>query len=257
MDGYVVIGTKLDTKQLETDLKTAKKDLTNFQKEEERLLKEKGKVDSKLAGYEEEKAQIRAGTDELLKKAETEDQVNNLLNMENGQLENLSAKYGTQITQNDQINTKLEQNKINQELIKKKIADTNRELAKSKGYAKINQEVKDINKSLTNVVKKVGKWALAVFSVRGAYALVRQASSTLARYNEQYAKDLEYLRFILAQTLAPVLQFLVNLAYKLLSYIGYIAKAWFGVNIFSKASAKNFNSMARQCKTDEKRISRI
>ena len=98
MDGYVIIGTELDTKQLEQDLKNAKKELSQFQKEEERLLKEKGKVELQLSAYDEEKAKIKANTDEMMKKAETEAQVTNLLNMESIELDELTQKYSKQFT---------------------------------------------------------------------------------------------------------------------------------------------------------------
>ena len=247
MDGYVVIGTKLDTKQLETDLKNAKKELSSFQKEEERLLREKGKVNTSLASYDEEKAKIKANTDEILKQAMTDKQAENILEMENLELDKLTGKYSKQFTQLNIINQKLALNKTNQGLINNKIDEANRKLSKSKKIDVIGKNISKVNGQLTSVVKKVGRWALAVFSVRSAYNLVRQASSTLAQYNEQYAKDLEYLRYVLAQAIAPVLQFLVNLAYKLLSYINYIANAWFGINLFSKAGAKNMNKMARKC----------
>lgn len=244
MDGWITIGTKLDTTQLEKDLKEAKKELTQFEKEEERLLKEKGKIEVKLTGYEEEKAKIKANTDELLKKAETEAQVNNLLNMENLELEQLSQKYSKQFTSLDDINNKLKGNEYQQGLINNKIDEANKKLSQAKGYENVSKQMGKISDKTSDVVKKVGRWALAIFSVRSAYAFVSRASSTLAQYNKEYGANLEYIRFVLAQAIAPVLQFLVNLAFKLLTYINYIAQAWFGINLFSNASVKNFQKMA-------------
>jgi hypothetical protein len=98
---------------------------------------------------------------------------------------------------------------------------------------------------------------LAVFSVRSAYNLIRQASSTLSQYNEKYAADLEYIKYAIAQTLAPLLQYLVNLAYKLLTYINYIASAWFNINLFGKASAKSFQSMKNSASSTAKSAKEI
>lgn len=248
MDGWVVIGTELDTKQLEKDIKDAEKRLASFKKEEERLLREKGKVDSKLSNYEAEKKAIQDNTNELLKMAQTDEQTVNLLNMENIELEKLSTKYSKQLEDAKKINFQLEENRTNQALMNNEISEMNSKLNKTKGFDNIKNSVDKINNGISGVIKKVIKWSLAVFSVRSAYNLIRQASSTLAQYNEQYASNLEYLRFVLAQTIAPVLQFLVNLAYKLLTYINYIANAWFGINLFSNASAKNFQKMARKRK---------
>lgn len=244
MDGWVVIGTKLDTKQLEADLKNAKKELTQFQKEEERLLKEKGKIELSLSAYDDEKSKIKANTDEMLKKAETEGQVTNLLNMENMELDKLTQKYSKQFSSLEGINDKLKNNQLQQGLINNNIDEANRKLQQAKGYENVSNHLGKIKDKTSDVVKQVGRWALAIFSVRSAYSFMTKASSTLAQYNKEYGANLEYIRFALAQAIAPVLQFLVNLAYKLLVYINYIAQAWFGVNLFSNASAKNFQKMA-------------
>lgn len=100
----------------------------------------------------------------------------------------------------------------------------------------INSNIKNIGKTITKVTKKVGKFALAVFGIRSAYMFVRQAVSTLSSGNEQLAADVEYLRYALASTLQPVIERLVELAYKLLAYLGYIMHEWFGVNIFANAN---------------------
>ena len=254
MDGYVVIGTELDTKQLEQDLKNAKKELAQFQREEERLLKEKGKVQLQLSAYDEEKAKIKENTDEMLKKAETEEQVTNLLQMENIELDKLTQKYAKQFSTIAEINDKLKNNQLQQGLINGKIDEANDKLSQSKGYEKVRGQLGKISNSTSDIIKKVGKWALAVFSVRSAYMFIRQLSGTLAQYNAQYGANLEYIRYALAQAIAPVLEYLVDLAFKLLSYLNYIVNAWFGINLFSKASAKNFASMAGSASSIKKSL---
>lgn len=72
---------------------------------------------------------------------------------------------------------------------------------------------------------------------------LRRASSDLATYDKQYATNLEYIRYALTQMIAPVLQWIVNLAAKLLGYINAIMQGWFGINLFSRGSAENFNKM--------------
>lgn len=185
MDGYVVIGTDLDTKSFDKQINYIEKQLEEIEHK--------------------------------LKQAD--------MGFEVGDTDKLSSNY----------------EKLSQQLTKlrQKQADLNKTDLKQAENA-----IKNINNTTESVIKKVGRWALAVFSIRSAYALISRTSSTLAEYNKQYATNLEYLRYVLAQTLAPVLQFLVNLAYKLLTYVNYIAQAWFGVNLFSNASSKNFNKMA-------------
>lgn len=109
----------------------------------------------------------------------------------------------------------------------------------------IQKSIDNIGESTSNTIKKVGKWALAIFGVRSAYMFVRQSASTLAQYNEKIASDLEYIRFALASSLQPIIEGLIQLAYKLLTYVNYIAQAWFGVNLFANASSKSMEKGAK------------
>ena len=112
-----------------------------------------------------------------------------------------------------------------------------------KHLAQVNN-IKDgfdkMNKSIGNSIKHIGRLALGIFSIASAYRLMSSASSTLGQYDEQYATNLEYIRYLIAQAIAPALQYVVNLASTLLSYLNYILNAWFGITLFSKNSAKNF-----------------
>ena len=72
---------------------------------------------------------------------------------------------------------------------------------------------------------------------------LRRASSDLASYDQQYATNLEYIRYALTQMIAPVLRWIVQMAATLLGYINAIMQGWFGINLFSRGSAKNFQKM--------------
>ena len=112
-----------------------------------------------------------------------------------------------------------------------------------KQQAQVDQLKNGFNKMNTSVsssIKHIGRLALGIFSVASAYRLMSSASSTLGQYDEQYATNLEYIRYLIAQAIAPALKYVVNLASTLLSYLNYIANAWFGITLFSKNSSKNF-----------------
>lgn len=129
--------------------------------------------------------------------------------------------------------------KLSQRLstLKQKQADLNRT-----DLSGIQKNVDKVGNSVSNVVKKVGRWALAVFGIRSAYMAVRSAMSTLSQYDEQMASNIEYIKYALANTLKPIIEGIINLVVKLLSYVNYIAQAWFGVNLFANASAKGFKN---------------
>ena len=90
------------------------------------------------------------------------------------------------------------------------------------------------------LIKRVGRWALAVFGVRSAYLFIRQAMSTLSSYDDQLATNVEYIRYLLANSLKPIIEYLVNLAYQLLQYLNMLAQAWFNINLFASASTEEF-----------------
>ena len=97
-----------------------------------------------------------------------------------------------------------------------------------------------VGKTVSKAIGQVARLALGIISVASAYSLMSSASSTLGQYDEQYATNLEYIRYLIAQAIAPALKYVVNLASTLLSYLNYILNAWFGITLFSKNSAKNF-----------------
>jgi len=114
-----------------------------------------------------------------------------------------------------------------------------------------------LSNSFEKAVKKAGKLALGIFGIRSAYMALRRASSDLAGYDEQYATNLEYIRFVLTQAIAPVLRGIVQLAMKLLQIVAMIVRALFGVNIFSKASVEDFQKMKKGAGGVEKAVKGI
>ena len=162
MDGWVIVGTKLDSKQLEKDLKNAERRLQQYEKEAEKLTKAKAKAEIDLQPYEEQKRLIKESTNEMLQYAQTEQEVNKQLDIEKIQLEELNQKYSKQLGNLDEINKKIKESQKNQELMKIKVEETKSKLGG------IDVDFNKIGKSTSNVIKKVGKWALAIFSVRSA-----------------------------------------------------------------------------------------
>ena len=248
MDGWVIVGTKLDSKQLEKDLKDAEKKLQQYERESEKLIKQKVKVEIDLQPYEEQKRLIKETTDEMLAKSQTEEQVKNVLEIEQMQLDDLNSKYSKQLDSLNSVDKKIQSNVKNQELMKNQIDEISK---KTKG---LDIDFSKISKSTGDVIKKVGRWALAIFSVRGAYSAVRRAMSTLTQYNETLANQLNTINLMFASALEPLITKIVNLVYKLMSYINYIAKAWFGIDLFASATEKAMNKSAKSAKDMRKSL---
>ena len=232
VQNWVIIGTKLDSKQLTKDLNNQRRELQKYEKETEELLKQKAKLEIDLQPYEEELALIHEMADDLLSKAQTENEVNNVLELENKNIDQLNEKYSLQIEQYDMINEKIKANALNQEMLKTKITQTQDAIKQ----AHFTEGFDKIGKSIDRVVKKVGRWALAIFGIRGAYMAVRNAINVISRDDQQLKADIDYMKNAFAYTLEPIVRAIVNLAKELMYAIQYIAYVLTGKNIFANAN---------------------
>ena len=181
MDGYVVIGTKLDTKSFDAEIRY---------------------VETQLEEIEYKFKQADMG-------------------FEVGDTVKLEAQYSRLSKQLDKLNQKQ--------------ADLNKT-----DLSNVQKSIDNIGKSTSNTIKNVARWALGIFAIESAYGFVRQAMSSVSQYNEQIATDIQYIQFALGSMLQPIIEGLIQLAFRLLTYVNYIAQAWFGVNLFANASTKSF-----------------
>ena len=103
----------------------------------------------------------------------------------------------------------------------------------------------DIGQNLDDVTHKVTKWGLALFGIRSAYMFIRQTMSTLSSENEQIANDIEYMRWILAQTLKPVIEWIIKGLYLILTLINMVSVALFRYNFLAGKGADQFKKMKK------------
>ena len=129
----------------------------------------------------------------------------------------------------------------------KKDADELSDSASKIDFNSIKKQIDGVGNSLTKAIKKVGKWALAVFGLRSAYMAVRNAINVIAGDDEQLKADIDMIKASLAYTIEPIVRTIVNLAKQLMQYIAYIVKAWTGRDIFASAS-KNLKSANKSAK---------
>ena len=195
MNGKVVIGCDLDTKDFDAEIKY---------------------VESQLEEIEYKLKQADMG-------------------FEVGDTQKLEAQYSRLVKQLDRL--------------QKKQADLNKT-----DLSGVQKSIENVGKSTSKVITKMGKWALGIFAIESAYGFVRQAMASVSEYNEQISSDVEYIRFAMASMLQPVIEGLISLAYKLLTYVNYIAKAWFGVDLFANASANAMNKSAKSAEKMKKSL---
>jgi len=155
-----------------------------------------------------------------------------------GQKEDLEQlAHEAENTRNKLVGLYKQQNKINEQ-----------------GFSKASSSLKNISKGLTNVVKTVGKWALAIFAVRSIYTGIRQIISQVSQYNDQVKADLDYMKYAIAMSLTPVVEYLVRLFYSILENVKDIIYNLTGFNIFANSSAKGFEKANKSAKELKKTL---
>ena len=262
-DGSIMIETKLSTDKFDKQIVNLEKRIKEEENKSELKLKAKLQAEDELKRHKQAVFEIEKEYEK------TSQQVEHLQNIMSKQSQGISLtpqeftdleNYAEINKQNEKLGATLDKayekqtklnNKVEQtSLAYKKIQDNvqgyktkieNVKLQKQQSQVdSIKNNFEGVSKSVGKAIGRVARLALGVISVASAYRFVSQASSTLGQYDEQYATNLEYIRYLIAQTIAPALKYVVNLASTLLSYLNYILNAWFGITLFSKNSAKNF-----------------
>lgn len=119
---------------------------------------------------------------------------------------------------------------------------------------KVSKEAKEANRSLDftpNInmgLRKIAKIGLALFSIRTVYSMLSKASNAWLNSDNVVAKQLraniDYLWRALGSVLAPVIEFITNLVYKLMTLLNGLLGTFFGINMFANATADSTKDTA-------------
>lgn len=101
----------------------------------------------------------------------------------------------------------------------------------------VEEQLKKTEKRSSNILKKIGKWTLAIFGVRSAYSAIRSAMSLVEGNNEKIANQINTMKMAVANALTPVIQKILDLVKTLMLYINYIAFRLTGKNLFNFTKA--------------------
>lgn len=278
-DGYITIETKLSTDKFDKQIVNLEKKIKDEEKKSELKLKAKLQAEDELERHKQKIFEIEQ---EYEKTSQQVEHLQNIMSKQsqgvsltpqdftdlqnyteiNKQNEKLGATLDRAYEKQTKLNNKVEQTSLAYKQIQDNVQGYKTKIESVKLQKQqaqvtgIKSGFESVGKSIQKSIGQIGRMALGIISIASAYSLVSRASSTLGQYDEQYATNLEYIQYLLAQALAPALKYLVNLASTLLSYLNYIAQAWFNVTLFSKNSAKNFvnakNSTSRISKNTGK-----
>ena len=147
------------------------------------------------------------------------------------------ADMGFEVGDTQKLEADYEKLGIRLDSLRKKQAKLNQEQAQmgKLDLSGVQTGIDNVNKGLTKTIKKVAKWGLAIFGVRSAYMAVRSAMNTISQYEDGMKNNIDYIKYALAYTLKPIVEWILNAVVKLLQYVNYIAKAWTGKNLFKTA----------------------
>lgn len=92
-------------------------------------------------------------------------------------------------------------------------------------------------------VKKLGRYALAMFSIRSAYTLISRLARGVINSNDEMGQKLkaqvEGITNAVTNLLAPAVKFVVDMVSTLVGYLAGALKIMFGIDILAKKTGKN------------------
>ena len=272
MDGEITIGTSLSTDKFDRQVAQLER---KMQKEEEKKIVLQAKIEVQEEAFET----ARQKTDELADAYQRLEQLQKViasgkatpqqftmaqeLQGTYGSLEQLELSFLKALNKQDAINAKAYEMRTKYQEINDKVAEYKQKIESVQMQKQVSdvdrlkQSFNSVGSSIQNSIKSVARLALGIFGVRSAMMALRRASSDLATYDKQYAANIEYIRYALTQAIAPVLRWIVQMAATLLGYLNAILQGWFGINIFSRSSAENFNKMKKASSGISKTVKEI
>lgn len=124
---------------------------------------------------------------------------------------------------------------------------------KEAGSVDLGSKMEGVGKTINQTIKKVGKWALAIFGIRSAYMGIRRIMSGVLSQNEGLAKQMEGIRNSLYAAFTPIVEKIINLIKTLMGYVNAIWRKLFGHDLF-KATSKSAQKTASAAKEINKQL---
>lgn len=122
----------------------------------------------------------------------------------------------------------------------------------SKTTQSVTGHIRNMGGGLKNGLGHILKYAGALFSLQSIYSTLSGcAQSWLSSQNagaKQLSANIDYMKYAMGSAFAPVIQYVTGLIYQLMKAIQSVVYALFRVNIFAKASAGSYASMAGSAK---------
>lgn len=274
-DGVLVIGTDLNTDKFEKKLEKleqkykkqevslqikndkideAQRKLDKFSNKLREISRQKIEVDAEIKTKRNQinniESRMKAGEAITPQEYQAYGKLNNEITALIDKQRNLTKeqdKYNETVTKSYDNVTKLK-NEYN--LLKNSVGQTAIEIGRTKeeqqrfydkeNVKSITQSIDKIGNSMSGIIKKVAKWSLAIVGIRSVYLGIRSAMSTLSQYDDSITNRIDYLKWVLANTIKPIIEWIIQALYKILGFVGRIIYNVTGKNIFEKSGIEDY-----------------
>ena len=148
--------------------------------------------------------------------------------------------------------------KIAVKLAKKEFKREINELKKEtkKDGEEIQESLEGTGFSSDGYASSLGKVAVIVAQIALVVGVISKSIKTMIKDNEQLSSNIEYIKFVastminnlliaIGNKFKPLIESIINLVYQLLTYINYIAKAWFGIDLMAGATTEAFQNQKK------------
>lgn len=115
-------------------------------------------------------------------------------------------------------------------------------LSSSKGLGK------SFTSTFNNGIKSIKRFAMGLLSVRTAVSMVSKAMQSYLSYDTQLSNSIQNCWNVLGSLLAPILEFVISLFSKAVSYVNAFVEALTGINLVARANKKALDSQAKSTK---------
>lgn len=137
--------------------------------------------------------------------------------------------------------------------IKAKIKSAGTHLAGLGGkFKNVLSGSKNLGKTFTstfnNGIKSIKRFAMGLLSVRTAVSMVSKAMQSYLSYDTQLSNSIQNCWNVLGSLLAPILEFVISLFSKAVSYVNAFVEALTRINLVARANKKALDSQAKSTK---------
>ena len=107
---------------------------------------------------------------------------------------------------------------------------------------------KTFTSTFNNGIKSIKRFAMGLLSVRTAVSMVSKAMQSYLSYDIQLSNSIQNCWNVLGSLLAPILEFVISLFSKAVSYVNAFVEALTGINLVARANKKALDSQAKSTK---------